>query len=257
MCEEIGADYILINASLKTGIADIRTDIMGFATSISLIGGRKVVILDEADRLSAQAQDGLKGIIEEVADNCSFVFTCNYINKIIDPIHSRCAVIDFKLVGNDKAEMASQFYKRVQNILFQENEINPFIWKTKAVADLILKHFPDYRRILNELQHHSKTGSIDESILFDMGDAQINELIKHMKKKDFRAIRQWVGLNGDNSQDVFRAIYDKMFDIVDQKSVPVLVVLLGKYQDMASNVIDQEINLCAFIVEVLIECDVK
>jgi DNA polymerase III delta prime subunit len=254
MCEEIDADYILINASLESGIDTLRVKIVGFASSVSLMGGRKVIILDEADRLSNATQDGLKGVIEEMADNCSFVFTCNNPNKIIEPIHSRTAVINFKLTGEDKSVMASEFMGRIRNILEKEK----IKFDKNVLVALILKHFPDYRRIINELQRYSINGAIDIGILSQMSNAQIDELIKQMKLKDFRAIRQWVGANSDSDSSVImREIFDKMFDIFKGPSVAVAVVLLGKYQDMAANVADQEINLMAFLTELLVECEFK
>jgi DNA polymerase III delta prime subunit len=259
MCEEIGADYILINGSLESGIDTLRVKIVGFASSVSLMGGRKVIIVDEADNLSNASQLGFRGVIEEMADNCTFIFTCNHINKILDAIHSRCAVINFKLTGIDKQKMASQFMSRLTKILEIENTgDHPIAWKPAVVAEIIMKYFPDYRRIINELQRYSVNGTIDEGILAQVGYAQIDELIKQMKLKDFRAIRQWVGANSDSDSGIImREIFDKMFDIFKGQSVAVAVVLLGKYQDMAANVADQEINLMAFLTEILVECEFK
>jgi DNA polymerase III delta prime subunit len=254
MCEEIGADYILINASLESGIDTLRVKIMGFATSVSLTGGRKVIILDEADKLSTATQRGLNGAIEEVAGNCSFIFTCNNINNIEDSIQSRCPAINFKLVGNDKTEMAKQFLERLRNILDTEN-VN---YDNKVLVQIIMKFFPDYRRILGEIQHYSKGGSIDIGILAKFSETQVDELIKHLKNKDFKSVRTWVGNNSDSESSVImRQIYDKAYDIVSPKSVPALVVLLGRYQYQASFCADQEINLMAFLTELMIETEIK
>jgi DNA polymerase III delta prime subunit len=254
MCEQINADYILINGSVESGIDTLRVKIIGFASSVSLVGGRKVIIVDEADNLSTATQLGFRGVIEEMADNCSFIFTCNHVNKILDAIHSRCAVINFKLAGTDKQKMASEFLARIRTVLDKES----IKFDVKVLAELIMKHFPDYRRILNELQRYAASGKIDIGILSQMGNAQVDELIKHLKNKDFRAIRQWVGSNSDtDSSIIMREIFDKMFDIFKGPSVAVAVVLLGKYQDMAVNVADQEINLMAFLTEILVECELK
>ena len=254
MCEEIGADYILINGSLESGIDTLRVKIVGFASSVSLTGGRKVIIVDEADNLSNASQLGFRGVIEEMADNCTFIFTCNHFNKILDAIHSRCAVIHFKLNGDDKKKMASEFMARLRIILDGEK----VKYDSKVLVELIMKHFPDYRRILNELQRYSVNGTIDIGILAQMSNTQIDELIKYMKTKDFKSIRQWVGANSDtDSSIIMREIFDKMFDIFKGPSVAVAVILLGKYQDMATNVVDAEINLMAFLTELLVETEFK
>lgn len=254
MCEEIGLDYILINGSVESGIDTLRVTITGFATSVSLFSGRKVIIVDEADNLTSAAQLGFRGVIEDVAENCTFIFTCNQVNRIIDAIHSRCAVVNFKLSGDDRAQMAQQFYARVRNILVEQK----VEFDKKVLTEFVMKYFPDYRRILNELQHYSAAGKIDVGILAKIGDVQIDELVKYFKSKDFKSIRQWVGNNSDTDSNLLlRNIYDKMYDIVQPKSLPVLVVLLGKYQYQAAFVADQEINTMAFLTEMLVECEFK
>jgi DNA polymerase III delta prime subunit len=254
MCEETGADYILINGSLESGIDTLRVKIMNYATSVSFTGGRKVIIVDEADNLSAAAQLGFRGVIEEVSENCTFIFTCNQVNRIIDAIHSRCAVINFKLSGEDKSEMAKQFLQLLKTILAAQH----VQYDMKVLIELIMKHFPDYRRTINELQRYAVNGNIDVGILSQLGDVQITELVKALKAKNFGTIRQWVGNHSDTDANLLlRNIYDKMSDIVQPQSLPVLVVLLGKYQYQAAFVADQEINLMAFLTEVLVDCEFK
>lgn len=254
MCEEIGADYIMINGSDESGIDTLRVKIKGYASSVSLTGGRKIVIVDEADYLTPAAQAAFRGVIEEFAGNCGFIFTCNFINRIIAPLHSRCAVINFKLTGKDKSVMAGLFLKRVNGILEDEKVIAD----QKVIIELITKFFPDYRRILNELQRYSVGGKIDIGILAQITDVQISELVEYLKQKDFKSIRKWVGMNCDaDSQKIMRDIYDKLIDIVKPNTIPVAVVLLGKYQYQAAFVADQEINLMAFLTEFLVECEFK
>ena len=252
MCEEIGCDYILINGSTESGIDTLRVKVSGFASSVSLLGGRKVIIIDEADNLTSAAQMGFRGVIEEFAGNCTFIFTCNFINRIMDAIHSRCAIITFKLSGEDKAKMAALFMKRVSNIL----ETEKVGYDKKVIAELIMKFFPDYRRVLNELQSYG--GTIDVGILAKKGHAQIDALIGHLKNKDFKSIRQWVGENSDaDSTRIMRDIYDRVTEFAKPNSVPLAVVLLGKYQYQAAFVADQEINTMAFLTELLVEVEFK
>jgi DNA polymerase III delta prime subunit len=252
MCEETGSDYIILNGSVESGIDTLRVKIMGFATTISLMGGRKVIIVDEADNLTTAAQLGFRGVIEEVSNNCTFIFTCNHLNRIHDSIHSRCAIIDFKLSSNDKTVMATLFLTRIKDILATEN----VKYDLKVLVELIVKFFPDYRRIINELQRYSVSGSIDIGILSQIADVQIDELVKHMKIKDFKAVRQWVGRNSDKDTNVLmRKIYDGLMTIFKGPSVAMAVILLGKYQYQAAFVADQEINLMAFLTELMVECE--
>ena len=254
MCEQVGADYIMINGSDESGIDTLRVKVKGFASSVSLSGGRKVIIIDEGDYLTPTAQAAFRGVIEEFASNCSFIFTCNFLNRIIAPLHSRCAVINFKLSGADKSKMAGMFMKRVEKILRGEK----VTFESKVLVELITKFFPDYRRILNELQRYSVGGTIDVGILAQIGDVQIGELVKHLKEKDFKSIRKWVGMNCDaDSQKIMRDIYDKLADLVKGPSCAIAVVLLGKYQYQAAFVADHEINLMAFLTELMVDCEFK
>ena len=254
MCEEIGSDYILINGSDESGIDTLRVKIKGFASSVSLMGGRKVIIIDEADYLTPAAQAAFRGVIEEFSGNCSFIFTCNFKNRIIQPLHSRCAVIDFKLQNGQKAKMATAFMKRVEFILKQEK----VEYETKVVAELITKYFPDYRRVLNELQRYAVSGKIDTGILAQVTDTKLTELMSFLKDKNFKEVRKWVAQNADNdTQRIMREIYDKIYDLLKPESIPLAVVLLGKYQYQAAFVADQEINLMAFLTEMMVECEVK
>ena len=252
LCQEVGCDYIVINGSDESGIDVLRTKIKNYASSMSLSGGRKVIIIDEADYLNPNStQPALRGAIEEFASNCSFIFTCNYKNRIIDPIHSRCSVIDFKINGN-KAKMAAQFFKRVEWILEQEN----IQYDKEVVAAVITKHFPDNRRILNELQRYSVSGVIDKGILSSVSDVQVQELLKSLKDKDFSGARKWVTNNLDNDPvRIYRKIYDSMYDHIKPNSIPQIVLILAKYQYQSAFVADQEINLVACLTEIMVDCE--
>jgi len=252
MCEEAGIDYILINGSVESGIDTLRVKVMGFASSISLMGGRKVIIVDEADKLSNAAQMGFRGVIEEVSDNCTFIFTCNYVNRIEDAIHSRCAVINFSLQAEDKKKMAAAFFKRITQIL----DIEKISFEKEAIANLIMKHFPDYRRVLNELQRYSAKGVIDLGILSQISNGNMKALMELLKKKDFYGLRKWVGENGDvDVVSLMTDIYNSLENIVQAKSMPFAVVLLAKYQYQSAFVVDQQINLMAFLTELIAECE--
>jgi DNA polymerase III delta prime subunit len=253
MCDEIGIDYLVINGSDNRGISTIQTDVKNYATSMSFSGGKKVVIIDEADNLTADAQKALRGIIEEVSINCSFIFTCNFKNRIMDAIHSRCSVIDFKANGS-KAKMATQFFKRVEHIL----ETEGVTYDKEVVAAVITKHFPDNRRILNELQRYSIGGTIDKGILASVSDVQLTELVKSLKSKDFANCRKWVTSNLDNDPArIFRTLYDKLYEALQANSVPPMVLILAKYQYQAAFVADAEINLIACLTEIMVDCSFK
>ena len=253
MCDEIGIDYLVINGSDNRGISTIQVDVKNYATSMSFSGGKKVVIIDEADNLTADAQKALGGIIEEVSINCSFIFTCNFKNRIMDAIHSRCSVIDFKANGS-KAKMASQFFKRVEHIL----ETEGVTYDKEVVAAVITKHFPDNRRILNELQRYSIGGTIDKGILASVSDVQLTELVKSLKTKDFANCRKWVTSNLDNDPArIFRTLYDKLYEALQPNSVPPMVLILAKYQYQAAFVADAEINLIACLTEIMVDCEFK
>lgn len=252
MCEEIGCDYMVINGSDESGIDTFRTKIKNYASSMSLTGGRKVIIIDEADYLNPNStQPALRNAIEEFASNCSFIFTCNYKNRIIEPLHSRCAVIDFGLKNGEKAKMASAFFKRTQSIL-QSEKIDA---DEKVLAELVKKHFPDFRRVLNELQRYSQFGKIDTGILVQIADISIDELSKHIVAKDFGAIRKWVSSHEIDNTSLFRKLYDTLSDTLKPSSVPQAVVILADYQYKAAFVADQEINTVACLTEIMVNCE--
>ena len=254
LCEEVGCDYIVINGSDESGIDVLRTKIKHYASSVSFTGGRKVIIIDEADYLNPNStQPALRGAIEEFSSNCSFIFTCNFKNRIIDPIHSRCSVVDFKINGN-KAKMAAQFFKRVEWILEQEK----IKYDKEVVAAVITKHFPDNRRILNELQRYSVSGVIDKGILSNVTDIQLDNLVKGLKEKDFPVVRKWVTNNLDNDPArIYRKLYDTLYEQLKPNSVPQLVLHLAKYQYQAAFVADHEINMTACLTEIMVDCVFK
>lgn len=253
LCEELGCDYIIINGSEESGIDVLRTKIKDFASTVSLAGKTKVVILDEADYLNPNStQPALRGFIEEFSKNCRFIFTCNYKNRIIPPLHSRTTVVDFKLSKDDKPAMASKFFKRVSDILKEEQ----VTFDPKAVAEVLNKHFPDYRRVLNELQRYASSGNIDAGILTNISDANMKELLTALREKDFKKMRGWVVNNMDNDPNMlFRKLYDTLLTEVVQ--VPQLVLLLADYQYKAAFVADAEINLVACLTEIMAACEMK
>jgi replication factor C small subunit len=253
LCQEVGCDYIVINGSDENGVDTIRVKIKNYASSVSLAGGRKVIIIDEADYLTPNAQAILRASIEEFASNCSFIFTCNFKNRIIDPIHSRCSVVDFKVNGS-KAKMANAFFKRVEWILEQER----ITYDKEVVAAVITKHFPDNRRILNELQRYSVSGSIDKGILGAVSDVQLGTLVTSLKEKDFASTRKWVTTNLDNDPaKIYRKLYDTLYELLKPNSVPQLVLILAKYQYQAAFVADHEINMIACLTEIMVDCEFK
>ena len=253
LCEELGTDYIIINGSEESGIDVLRTKIKQFASTVSFSGKTKVVILDEADYLNPNStQPALRAFIEEFSANCRFIFTCNFKNRIIPPLHSRCAVIEFKIGKEERPKIAARFFKRVNEILANEKvEADP-----KVVAKVLEKHFPDYRRVLNELQRYASSGKIDEGILVNMGEVNMQDLISALKDKDWKKMRTWVVNNLDNDpQTLFRKIYDTLLDSVVQ--VPQLVLLLADYQYKAAFCADQEINLVACLTELMASVEFK
>lgn len=255
LCNEIGAEYLFINGSEESGIDILRSKIKSFASSVSLTDAKKVVILDEADYLNANStQPALRGFIEEFSNNCRFIFTCNFKNRIIEPLHSRCAVIEFKVENKDKPAIMGSFYKRVVGILKTESiEFEP-----KVVIELVTKYFPDYRRILNELQRYSVSGTIDAGLLVNIGEESYTELVKHLKTKNFTEVRKWVGKNSDTeSTELFRKFYDKAVDILEQGSIPQLVLILAEYQYKAAFVSDREINTMAALTEIMAQLKFK
>ena len=252
MCNQIDADYIMINGSDESGIDVFRTKIKNFASSMSFTGGRKVIIIDEADYLNPNStQPALRNAMEEFASNCSFIFTCNFKNRIIDPLHSRCAVIDFALKNDEKTKMAGQFFKRIQTIL-QSEKVE---YEDKVIAELIKKHFPDFRRILNELQRYSQFGKIDVGILAQIGDISIAEITKHLKNKDFGAIRKWVATADFDAATLYRKLYDSLYEVLQPQSIPQAVIILADYQYKQAFVADAEINTVACLTELMVSVE--
>ena len=252
MCNQIDADYIMINGSDESGIDVFRTKIKDFASSMSFTGGRKVIIIDEADYLNPNStQPALRNAMEEFASNCSFIFTCNFKNRIIDPLHSRCAVVDFTLKNDEKTKMAGQFFKRIQTILQSEN----VEYEDKVIAELIKKHFPDFRRILNELQRYSQFGKIDVGILAQIGDVSIAEITKHLKNKDFGAIRKWVATADFDAATLYRKLYDSLYEVLQPQSIPQAVIILADYQYKQAFVADAEINTVACLTELMVSVE--
>jgi len=252
LCNEVGCDYIVINGSDESGIDTFRTKIKNYASSMSLTGGRKVIIIDEADYLNPNStQPALRNAIEEFASNCSFIFTCNYKNRIIEPLHSRCAVIEFSLKNGEKAKMASAFFKRIQSVLRSES----VDYDDKVIAELIKKHFPDFRRIINELQRYSQFGKIDTGVLAQIGDISIAEIVKFIRDKDFGSIRKWVATNDVDSNTLYRKLYESMYDVMKPQSIPQAVLILADYQYKAAFVADQEINTVACLTEIMVNCE--
>jgi DNA polymerase III delta prime subunit len=254
MCEEVGCDYMIINGSDESGIDVFRNKIKTYASSMSISGGRKVIIIDEADYLNPNStQPALRNAIEEFSGNCSFIFTCNFKNRIIDPLHSRCAVIDFGLKQSEKVIMAGQFFKRIQMILKNEK----VEYDDKVIAEVIKKHFPDFRRVINELQRYSKFGKIDATILSQIVDVSINEIVKHLKEKDFGSLRKWVASNDIDATTLYRKIYDAMYDVLLPQSIPQAVIILADYQYKQAFVADPEINTVACLTELMVGCEFK
>lgn len=252
MCNEIGCDSLVINGSDESGIDTFRVKIKNYASSVSLAGGRKVIIIDEADYLNPNStQPALRNAIEEFAGNCSFIFTCNFKNRIIDPLHSRCAVVDFTLRNGEKAKMASSFMKRITKILKDES----VEYDDKVIVELIKKHFPDFRRVINELQRYSQFGKIDVGILSQLGDVPIEKIVGHIKDKNFGEVRKWVATNDVDSNTLFRKLYDALYEKLKSHSIPKAVLILADYQYKAAFVADQEINTVACLTELMVECD--
>ena len=254
MCNEVGCDFMVINGSDERGIDVLRTKIKIYASSMSFSGGRKVVIIDEADYLTADTQAAMRAAIEEFASNCSFIFTCNYKARLIEAIHSRCSVIEFKIKNGNKVKMAAGFLKRIQHIL----DLEKVKYDNGALVQIIQKHFPDYRRVLNELQRYAVRGEIDSGVLAQVGDVNLKELVGFLKEKDFTAMRKWVATNSDADQNkIFRQIYDAMYDIMQPQSIPQAVIVLADYQYKSAFVADQEINMVACLTTIMMECSFK
>ena len=255
LLDQLGADYIIINGSMHGNIDTLRTDILNFASTVSFSGGRKYVILDESDYLNPNStQPALRNFMEQYSKNCGFILTCNFKNKLIEPLWSRTSVIDFVVPKNEKPKLAAQFYRRVIDILTKEQ----VTFEPKAVAGLIEKHFPDWRRVLNELQRYAATGSIDVGIFSNLQDESFKSLVGYLKNKEFSNVRKWVGENSDvDVATFFRKLYDTSYELMDSPSVAQLVLILAKYQYQAAFVADHEINLAACLTEVMVECTFK
>tara|TARA_R100000458_G_scaffold59639_1_gene70901 strand:+ start:6884 stop:7831 length:948 start_codon:yes stop_codon:yes gene_type:complete len=255
LCNELETDYIMINCSEDGNIDTLRTKIRNFASTVSITGGKKIVILDEFDYSNAQStQPALRGFIEEFSNNCRFILTCNFKNRIIEPLHSRCTTINFTVPKKEKPNLASQFMDRVKYILDGEG----VSYEEKVLVELIMKHFPDFRRIINELQRYSVSGGIDVGILTQIGEIHIKDLVSHMKDKDFTNARKWAVENLDNSpSELFRKIYDGLYEHISPPSIPQAVLILAEYQYKSAFVADQEINLVACIVELMMGCEFK
>ena len=251
MCEQLGCDYIVINGSMNGNIDMLRNDISQFASSVSLMGGRKMVILDEADYLNPQStQPALRNFMEEFSANCGFILTCNFVDRIIEPLHSRCSVVKFKIPKSELPNLAKQFLQRVCGIL----EYESVSYEKAVVAEVIKTHFPDWRRVINELQRYSATGSIDTGILRNFTDSALAKLIGYMKDKNFTAVRRWVAESDMDTNEFFRAFYDKAESYIVAGSVPILVLHLAKYQYQNSFAADPEINLVACLTEIMADC---
>ena len=257
LCNQLGADYYVINGSDEGRFLDtVRTNAKNFASTVSLTSEskHKVIIIDEADNTTSDVQLLLRASIEEFSKNCRFIFTCNYKNKIIEPLHSRCSVVDFSINKKDKPTIAAQFFSRLTYIL-EEEKVDT---DKKVVAQLINKHFPDWRRVLNECQRYSVGGEIDSGILASFSDVSINDLTKNLKEKNFSEVRKWVNTNMDNDTSLlFRRIYDSLYETLVVSSIPAAVLVLAKYQYQVAFVADQEINLLACLTEIMVECEFK
>ena len=257
LCNQLGVDYYVINGSDEGRFLDtVRNNAKNFASTVSLTSSsrHKVIIIDEADNTTADVQLLLRASIEEFSRNCRFIFTCNYKNKIIEPLHSRCAVIDFGIKGKQKADLATCFFKRINSILEEEGIESD----KKVVAELINKHFPDWRRVLNELQRYSVGGIIDTGILATLSDISVNDLVKNLKEKNFTEVRKWCVNNLDNDPAVLlRRIYDTLSTSLVPSTIPAAVLIIAKYQYQIAFVADQEINLLAALTEIMCECEFK
>ena len=257
LCNQLGVDYYVINGSDEGRFLDtVRNNAKNFASTVSLSSDarHKVIIIDEADNTTSDVQLLLRASIEEFQNNCRFIFTCNYKNKIIEPLHSRCAVVEFGIKGKEKPKIQAEFFKRLNFILDQERCESD----KKVLVELINKHFPDWRRILNECQRYSVGGKIDSGILATFSDIAVNDLIKNLKEKNFPEVRKWVVSNLDNDASVLlRRIYDNLYESLVPNTIPAAILIIAKYQYQIAFVADQEINMLAALTEVMVECEFK
>ena len=255
LCEQMNCDWIMINGSEEGGIDVLRNKIKNFASTVSLSGGKKVVILDEADYLNPQStQPALRGFVEEFHKNCRFILTCNFKNRIIEPLHSRFSNIEFKVNPKDKPKLASRLFERAVYILKEQN----VSYEDKVLVELITKHFPDFRKLINELQRYSVSGSIDAGILVNVSDENLKTLVTHLKGKAFRDMRKWVVNNLDNDPvKIFRKIYDTLYTNLEPSTIPHAVLIIADYQYKSAFVADQEINLVACLTELMSQVKFK
>ena len=257
LCNELGADFVLINGSEERNIDTLRVKVKQFASTVSLTvdGGPKIVILDEADYLNPQStQPALRGFIEEFSKNCRFIFTCNYKNRIIQPLHSRCSVIDFTIQATQKPQIATGIFQRILQILTDEK----VEYNEKVVVEVVNKFFPDFRRMLNEIQKYSASGKLDSGILANLDDESLKELLNFIKEKEFSKMRKWVALNIHNDpQTIYRKIYDSFFTKFENNSVPQAIIILSDYTYKSAFVADQEVNMVACLTELMMECKIK
>ncbi len=257
LCESLGSDYIVINGSDEGRFLDtVRNQAKNFASTVSLqqTGTHKVIIIDEADNTTHDVQLLLRANIEAFYKNCRFIFTCNYKNKILEPLHSRCAVIDFSITGKQKPTIAASFFQRLNDIL----DIERIEADKKVLIELVNKHFPDWRRVLNECQRYSVGGTIDSGILASFSDLKVHDVIKHLKEKNFPEVRKWVNNSLDNDSTVLlRRVYDSLYEVLDGPSIAACVLIVSKYQYQSAFVADQEINLLAALTEIMVECEFK
>ncbi len=255
LCEQLGMDYIFLNASENGNIDTLRTTVRNFASAVSLTGRGKVVILDEADYLNPQStQPALRGFIEEFSSNCRFVLTCNFKNRIIEPLHSRCSIVEFNIPNREKPKLASEMMAKIAKILDAEK----ITYDRKILAEVVMRFFPDFRRTINELQRYSKSGAIDTGILSSIKDVGISELIDHMKSKNFTDVRKWVATNSDaDYSQLFRKLYDELSEFLDRASVPTVVLILAEYQYRMAFSADHEICMAACFAEIMMKAQFK
>lgn len=252
LCKDVGCDYLFINGSDENGIDTFRSKIKTYASSSSLLGGKKVVIIDEADYMNQHTlQPSLRAAIEEFAANCTFIFTCNYKERLIQPLHSRCSVVDFTLHKEERVFMAQEFYKNIKNVLTCEN----VKFDNKVLIEFVKTYFPDFRRTIVELQRYARCGEINTGILSNISTNSISECIDFIKNKDFRSLRKWVGTTSINMDTVYTQLYDLLYDIMKPHSIPQAVIILADYQYKHAFVGDKELNLVACLVELMGNCD--
>jgi len=254
LCNQLGCDWLMINGSNEGRMIDtLRTTITNYASTVSFSGGKKIIIIDEADYMNKESvQPAMRGLIEEFSNNCRFFFTCNYKNKILPSLHSRCSVIDFKINREDKPELAKKFSEIAMKLLDSEN----IKYKPDVVAKLVVRYFPDFRRVLNELQNNAVSGKIDASVLEASSNENFNQLIGFLKEKDFTQMRKWVAQNIDNDHvGLYRQVYDSMFSNIKKQSVPDAVLIIADYSYKSAFVADQEINMVACLTELMMNSE--